>query len=320
MKLIDQVKVVIRKKHYSYRTEQAYVEWIKRFILFHGKRHPLEMGEQEISQYISYLAVRQNVAAGTQNQALCAIVFLYKQVLLKDLGDFGPMERAKKPKKLPVVMTKGEVSRVLACFEGTNSLMAKLLYGSGLRLMECIRLRVKDLEFDSNQLMVRSGKGDKDRPTMLPELLQPALKEHLKKVKIIHEKDLKNNVEGVYLPFTLERKYKHASREWAWQYVFPSHKLSIDPRSGKKRRHHADESVLQKATKIAGRKADIPKLISTHTFRHSFATHLLENGYDIRTVQELLGHNDVRTTMIYTHVMNKGAMGTKSPLDTLDPA
>lgn len=317
MKLLDQVSHVIRKKHYSIRTEQAYLQWIKRFILFHNKRHPKYMGEKEISQYISHLATDRKVASSTQNQALNAIVFLYKQVLKIELGDFGHMERAKKPEKLPTVMSKKEVGQVLAEISGTHRLMAKLLYGCGLRLMECVRLRVKDVDFDQNQVIVRDGKGMKDRSTLLPEQLKPLLSDQLERVKILHEKDLKNGYGEVYLPFALERKYPHASRELAWQYVFPSEKISKDPRSGKMRRHHVSESGLQKAVRYAARKADLFKPVSPHTFRHSFATHLLEAGYDIRTVQELLGHKDVSTTMIYTHVINKGGMGVQSPLDTL---
>ena len=317
MKLIDQVRVVIRKKHYSYRTEQSYVQWIKRFIYFNDKQHPKDLGEKEICRFVSHLAVNRRVAASTQNQALNAIVFLYKQVLRMELGDFGHMERAKKPKKLPVVMSKEEVEKVLGFINGTKGLMAKLLYGCGLRLMECLRLRVKDIDFDMNQVIVRSGKGDKDRVTMLPESLKPLLKDHLKKVKMIHKKDLEANLGEVQMPFALAKKYKNAGREWYWQYVFPSDKLSRDPRTGRKGRHHLDESGLQKAVKTAARKAAISKPVSPHIFRHSFATHLLESGYDIRTVQELLGHKDVSTTMIYTHVMNKGGMAAKSPLDML---
>lgn len=315
MRLLDQVRHVIRKKHYSIRTEQAYTDWIKRFILFHGKRHPKDMGESEISKYISYLAVKRNVAASTQNQALNAIVFLYKQVLKRDLGDFGNMERAKRPKRLPTVLTKNEADRVLTVMSGKSALMAKLLYGCGLRLMECLRLRVKDIEFDSNQIIVRDGKGQKDRVTMLPEQLKTQLIEYLKRVQIIHEKDLKCGFGEVYLPYALSRKYPNAAKEWYWQYVFPSTKISKDPRSGKRRRHHAYETALQRAVRNAARSVGIPKPVSPHTFRHCFATHLLEAGYDIRTVQDLLGHKDVSTTMIYTHVLNKGGMGVKSPLD-----
>jgi integron integrase len=317
MKLLDQVIDVIRKKHYSIRTEQAYVDWIKRFIFFHGKRHPKDMGEKEISQYISHLAKVRNVAASTQNQALNAIVFLYRQVLRIDLGDFGPMERAKRPKRLPTVLTQEEAGRILDVMAGIQDLMAKLIYGCGLRLMECVRLRVKDIDFQQNQVIVRNGKGDKDRSTILPEQLKPLLKAHLKRVRIIHEQDIKNGFGEVYLPYALSRKYPNAAKEWKWQYVFPSVKISKDPRSGKIRRHHISASSLQRAVRQAVRKADITKQVSPHTFRHSFATHLLEAGYDIRTIQDLLGHKDVSTTMIYTHVMHKGGLGVKSPLDML---
>ena len=319
MKLLDQVADVIRKKHYSIRTEQAYREWIKRFIFFHGKRHPKDMGEKEISQYISHLATVRNVAASTQNQALNAIVFLYRQVLRIDLGDFGPMERAKRPKRLPTVLTQGEASRVLDVMSGIQGLMIKLIYGCGLRLMECVRLRVKDIDFERNQLIVRDGKGKKDRSTMLPEQLKPLLQAHLKRVRIIHQQDLNKGFGEVYLPYALARKYPNAAKEWIWQYIFPSERISKDPRSARMRRHHINESSLQRAIRKAVRKADIPKPASPHTFRHSFATHLLEAGYDIRTVQELLGHKDVSTTMIYTHVIQKGGMGVKSPLDMLHP-
>ncbi len=318
MKLLDQVRDVIRKKHYSIRTEQAYVDWAKRYILFHNKHHPRDMGEKEIAQFISHLATDRKVASSTQNQALNAIVFLYKRVLNIELGDFGHMERAKKPEKLPTVMARTEVNKVISSMSGINQLMSKLLYGCGLRLMECVRLRVKDVDFEQNNILVRDGKGMKDRSTMLPEQLKPLLMEHLEGVKITHKQDLDNRLGETYLPFALERKYPNAAKEWGWQYVFPSEKISKDPRSGKMRRHHVSESALQRAVQKAARKAELTKHVSPHTFRHSFATHLLEGGYDIRTVQELLGHKDVSTTMIYTHVINKGGMGVQSPLDTLN--
>ncbi|MFH1449288.1 MAG: integron integrase [bacterium] len=317
MNLLEQTRDVMRKKHYSIRTEQAYIDWIKRFVLFHNKRHPKYMGEKEISQYLSYLATNQKVAASTQNQALNAIVFFYKHVLRIELGDFGHIEQARKPERLPTVMTKAEVSRVLAAISGTYGLMTKLIYGCGLRLMECVRLRVKDIDFEQNQLIVREGKGMKDRSTMLPEQLKPLLLEHLRRVKILHEEDLQKGMGEVYLPFALERKYANAGREWGWQYVFPSNQISKDPCSDKMRRHHLNESGLQRAVYDAVRTVGLLKPVSPHTFRHSFATHLLEAGYDIRTVQELLGHKDVSTTMIYTHVINKGGMGVRSPLDIL---
>jgi len=275
------------------------------------------MGEKEISQYISHLATHSKVAASTQNQALNAVVFLYKHVLQKELGDFGRMERAKRPERLPTVLTKAEVTRVLAAISGAYGLMAKIIYGCGLRLMECVRLRVKDVDFERNQVMVRDGKGMKDRTTMLPVQLKSYLLEHLSRVKIIHEQDLQRGHGEVYMPFALERKYPMAAKEWGWQYVFPSDRMSVDPRSGKMRRHHLNESGLQKAIRTAGRTAGLSKPVSPHTLRHSFATHLLESGYDIRTVQELLGHKDVSTTMIYTHVIGKGGMGVQSPFDTL---
>ena len=318
MKLLDQVRSVIRKKHYSIRTEQAYMDWINRYVLFHKKHHPKDMGEKEISQFISHLSADRRVASSTQNQALNAIVFLYKRVLNIELGDFGHMVRAKKPQRLPTVMARKEVNQVLSSMPGVNQLMAKLLYGCGLRLMECVRLRVKDIDFEQNHIIVRDGKGIKDRSTMLPGQLKPVLLEHLEGVRIVHTQDLKNCLGEVYLPFALERKYPNAAREWSWQYVFPSEKISKDPRSGKMRRHHVSESALQRAVQKAARKAGLTKHVSPHTFRHSFATHLLEGGYDIRIVQELLGHKDVSTTMIYTHVINKGGMGVQSPLDTLN--
>ena len=318
MKLLEQVRDVIRKRHYSIRTEQAYVEWIRRFIMFHKEQHPKDMGEKEISQFISHLATDKNVAASAQNQALKAIVFLYKQVLNVEPGDFGHMERARKPEKLPTVMSRDEAGRILASMTGIHQLMAKLLYGCGLRLMECVCMRVKDIDFEQNHIIVRDGKGMKDRSTMLPEQLKPLLLEHLERVRIMHEQDLKKGYGEVFLPFALERKYPNDACEWGWQYVFPSGRISKDPRSGKMRRHHISENSLQRAVQKAARKANLTKHVSPHTFRHSFATHLLEGGYDIRTVQELLGHKEVTTTMIYTHVINKGGMGVQSPLDTLN--
>lgn len=317
MKLLDQVRMTIRKKHYSIRTEQAYVKWTRDYILFHGKRHPTEMGEPEINSFLSSLASTKRVAASTQNQALNAIVFLYKHVLGIELGSFGSIEKAKRPEKLPVVLSKGEVQRLLGRMDGVTGLAAMLLYGTGMRLMECIRMRVKDIDFDRGQIIIREGKGAKDRSTMLPESLVSELKGHLEKVRDIHDNDLENGFGEVYLPGALGKKYPKAPKEWGWQYVFPSTKISKDPRSGKERRHHMDESSLQKAVKRGGRAAGIVKRVTPHTFRHSFATHLLENGYDIRTVQELLGHKSVQTTMIYTHVIKKGGMGVQSPLDLM---
>jgi integron integrase len=313
-KLLDQVRDAIRLKHYSIRTEQAYVNWIKRYIYFHDVRHPAEMGAPEVQAFLTHLAVEGNVAASTQNQALSALLFLYKEVLHQDLGPIDAM-RAKKPKRLPSVLAKEEVHRVLGHLSGTHLLIAKLLYGSGLRLMECLRLRVKDLDFAQHQILVRDGKGEKDRVTMLPESVVVPLQDHLRIVKRTHEEDLAKGHGAVYLPYALERKYPNANKEWLWQYVFPANRLSVDPRSGIVRRHHIHESSLQKAVRAAAQATGIPKRISPHTFRHSFATHLLEAHYDIRTVQELLGHKDVKTTMIYTHVLNRGGLAVRSPLD-----
>jgi len=313
-KLLDRVRDALRLKHYSIRTVVSYVNWIRRYVLFHNKRHPNEMGSVEVEAFLTHLAVKENVAASTQNQALSALLFLYREVLKKDLGPIDAL-RAKKPKRLPTVLTREEVRRVLGHLSGMHQLMAKLLYGSGLRLMECVRLRVKDLDFAQRAIIIRDAKDDQDRVTMLPESLIAPLQEHLLRVKRLHEEDLAKGYGAVYLPDALERKYPNANREWAWQYVFPSQRLSVDPRSGVVRRHHVDESGLQKAVREAARLAGIPKPVSPHTFRHSFATHLLENGYDIRTVQKLLGHKDVKTTMIYTHVLQRGGLAVRSPLD-----
>ncbi len=314
-KLLDQVRIVLRVKHFSLSTERAYVQWIRRFILFHNKRHPNEMGEPEIRQFISHLAVDARIAASTQTVALSALLFLYRQVLKKDLPYITQIERAKPAKKLPVVFTQEEVKSVLAQLDGTHHLIACLLYGSGLRLMEAVRLRVKDIDFERCELSIRQGKGAKDRVTMLPRSLVGTLKHHLVRVKSLHLADLQAGFGRVQLPYALERKYPGAAREWPWQYVFPSVKRSRDPRSGIERRHHIYADHVQRAVKTAVRVAQITKRGSCHTLRHSFATHLLSDGYDIRTVQELLGHKDVRTTMIYTHVLNRGGRGVKSPLD-----
>ena len=316
-KLLDQVRDVIRLKHYSIRTEETYVNWIRRFILFHNKRHPSEMGEQEISEFLTHLAVDERVAAATQNQALNAIVFLYREIVKRELGEISDIQWAKRPAKLPVVFTREEAKEILHRLEGTKWLMASILYGAGLRLMECIRLRVKDIDFTYMQIIVRDAKGSQDRVTMLPVSVIEPLQNHLTKVRALHNKDLEDGFGSVYLPFALEKKYRNASREWGWQYVFPSSKRSKDPRTGVIRRHHIAETVLQRAVRAAVRASGVVKPGSCHTFRHSFATHLLEDGYDIRTVQELLGHKDVSTTMIYTHVLKKGGKAVKSPLDTL---
>lgn len=314
-KILDQVRTVLRVKHYSYRTEQNYIHWIKRYIYFHNKTHPKDLNGKDISRFISHLALKDKVAASTQNQALCALVFLYKQVFGLDMGEFPEIHWAKRPKKIPVVFTKTEVHKVLANLSGVHWLMGMLLYGSGLRLNECLHLRIKDVDFDYKQITVRSGKGNKDRITMLPEKIEKKLIDHIKKVKKLHEKDLKNGYGSVFLPDAIEKKYPNAAKEFKWQYVFPSRNISKDPRSEEYRRHHMYDSVLQKALKVASKKAGILKQTGCHTFRHSFATHLLESGYDIRTVQELLGHTNVQTTMIYTHVLNKGGRGVKSPAD-----
>jgi len=314
-KLLDQVRDAIRRKHYSIRTEEAYVSWTRRYILFHNKRHPKDMGAPEIEAFLTHLAVEKHVAASTQNQALSALLFLYREVLGQEVKFPTDSIRAKRPKRLPTVLTREETLRVIGCMSGTHQLMAKLLYGSGLRLMECLRLRVKDVDFAQHQIIVRDGKGMKDRVTMLPDTIAPLLQEHLQRVKRLHVEDLAKGYGSVYLPFALERKYPNANRQWIWQYVFPSSRLSKDPRTGIVRRHHISESSVQKAVNKAARLAGINKHVSCHTFRHSFATHLLENGYDIRTVQELLGHKDVKTTMIYTHVLNRGSLAVRSPLD-----
>jgi integron integrase len=314
-KLLDQVRDALRLRHYAIRTEQSYLDWIKRFILFHHKRHPNSMGVPEIEAFLSHLALQRNVAASTQNQARSALLFLYRHVLHQESLALDNVVQANKPQRLPSVLTRQEVQQVMEQLTGLHRLMAQLLYGSGLRLLECLRLRVKDIEFAKHQLIVREGKGDKDRVTLLPTSLIRPLEVQLAAVKLRHAADLAKGYGAVYLPYALAAKYPNAPTEWGWQYVFPADKLSVDPRSGQTRRHHYLESTLQKAVHQAALRTGIPKPISPHTFRHSFATHLLEAGYDIRTVQELLGHEDVATTMIYTHVLNKGPLGVRSPLD-----
>lgn len=314
-RLLDEVREKARLLHLSYRTEETYVSAIRRFILFHGRRHPRDMGVEEIRAYLAYLALEERVAASTQNVALHALLFLYREVLGVELPDVGELERARGPKKVPVVFTREEAQRVLAGLRGHHWLMASLLYGSGLRLMECMRLRVKDLDFSYKELTVVDGKGAKDRRTVLSGSLIRPLREHLETVRELHRTDLADGLGAVYLPYALAKKYPAAAREWGWQYVFPAARRAVDPRDGVERRHHADESGLQRAVKTAILGAGITKRASCHTFRHSFATHLLEDGYDIRTVQELLGHSDVKTTMIYTHVLNRGGRGVRSPLD-----
>lgn len=314
-KLLDQVRNVVRVKHFSLSTEHAYVSWIRRFILFHQKKHPTDMAEPEIRQFISHLAIDAKVSASTQTVALSAILFLYRQVLKRELPYIDHIERAKPSKRLPVVFTRREVEAVLTRLTGTHHLMASLLYGSGLRLMEAVRLRVKDLDFERAEVTIREPKGNRDRLTMLPQAVIEPLKTQLRKVRVLHQADLRDGFGNVQLPDALAKKYPHAAVQWEWQFVFPSLKRSRDPRSGIERRHHISPDHLQRAVKTAIRLAEIHRNGSCHTLRHSFATHLLEDGYDIRTVQELLGHKDVRTTMIYTHVLNRGGRGVRSPLD-----
>ncbi|MBN1418595.1 MAG: integron integrase [Planctomycetes bacterium] len=318
-KLLERLRLALRSRHYSPKTERVYVHWARRFIFFHGVRHPKEMGAPEVNAFLTHLAVKEKVSASTQNQALCALLFLYRHVLSRELGDLGEVIRARRPKRLPVVLTREEVEAVLERLSGTLWLMASLLYGAGLRLMECLRLRVKDIDFSMGQIMVRNGKGGKDRLTVLPALLKEPLQAHLRQVREIHRRDLAAGHGRVVLPNALARKYPNAPAEWGWQWVFPQARRWRNPRTGEQGRHHVDASILQKAVKAAAASARIAKQVTCHSFRHSFATHLLEDGYDIRTVQELLGHNDVKTTMIYTHVLNRGGLGVRSPLDGVAP-
>ena len=314
---LDQVRGAIRVRHYSIRTEQAYLAWIKQFILFNDKRHPAKMGDMEVSTFLTYLAQQRNVAAATQNQALNALVFMYRYVLKTPLGELQSIIRAKKPKRLPVVLTQQEVSHLLSHLTGAHWLIGCLMYGSGLRLMESVRLRIKDIDFSHRAIFVRDGKGGKDRVvTLANELVEP-LERHLETVKTFYERDSAEGFGRVYLPFALDKKYPNAASEWGWQYAFPAHRRSKDPRTDIVRRHHINESSIQKAFKKAVRLAKIDKPASCHTLRHSFATHLLESGADIRTVQDQLGHNDIRTTQIYTHVIGRGGMAVKSPLSSL---
>jgi integron integrase len=316
-KLLDQVRDRLRVKHYSLQTEKLYIQWVKRYILFNNKRHPKDLGAENVEAFLTHLAVVGKVSASTQNQALSALLFLYKDVLLIDLPWLDNVIRAKRPQRLPVVLSRNEVREVLVRMKGIYSLLANLLYGTGMRIMECVRLRVMDVDFDRYEILVRDGKGGKDRVTMLPALVVAPLKLHLQQRQALFEDDKRNGKADVYLPDALSRKYPNAASEWAWQYIFPSGSYSIDPRSGTERRHHLDEKLLQRAMKKAVQAAGINKPATPHTLRHSFATHLLEAGYDIRTVQELLGHKDVSTTMIYTHVLNKGGKGVISPLDQI---
>jgi len=315
--LLDQVRQAIRTRHYSYRTEEAYIGWIRRFVQFNHQRDPVEMGAAEVSRFLTLLAVDRQVAASTQNQALAAILFLYKDVLDRDFGWLDDVVRAKRPQRLPVVLNQQEVHALLSALNGVPWIMGTLLYGAGLRLMECLRLRVKDVDFGRCEVLVREGKGDKDRVTMLPSAIVSRLTAHLERVRTLHAADLAAGFGRVALPDALARKYPQADREWGWQWVFPASTISADPRTGARRRHHLHESVPQRAIREARRRIGIAKPVGPHTLRHCFATHLLEAGYDIRTVQELLGHSDVRTTMIYTHVLNRGGRGVQSPADRL---
>jgi integron integrase len=314
-RFLDQLRTAIRLRGMSYRTEQSYVDWAKRFLKFHNFRHPLEMGAPEIEAYLAYLVNERQLSPSSRNQCLHALLFVYREVLQIDSPELTQLPLAKNERRQPTVFTKEEIDRILAHMEGRYRLMAELLWGTGMRLKELLRLRIKDIDFDRNEINVMAGKGNKDRKTMLPQKLKQTLRDHLVNVKKAHEVDLLEGYGMVELPFALARKYPTAEKEWKWQYVFPAPKRSRDPRSGVYRRHHLDPSSLQKAVKVAMRKAEITKHGSCHTFRHSFATHLLENNYDIRTVQELLGHSDVSTTMIYTHVLNRGGLGVRSPLD-----
>ncbi len=318
-RLLDRVRNAIRVRHMSIRTEEAYVGWIRRYIVFHGKKHPSMMGVSEVNEFLTHLAVNDHVSPSTQKQALSGILFLYREVLDDPLPSIGEVVRASDKPKLPVVLTREEVRRTLGRMSGITRLVSALLYGTGMRLLEGLRLRVKDVDFVAREIIVRQGKGRKDRRTMLPDVLAEELQDHLVRVRTLHERDQSEGFGEVWLPYALARKYPSAPSEWLWQYVFPSKNRSVDPRDGVERRHHWSESAIQKNVRAAARAAGIDKPVGPHTFRHSFATHLLEDGYDIRTLQQLLGHADVKTTMIYTHVLDKGAGGVRSPLDHLDP-
>ena len=315
-KLLDQVSEKIRLRHYSYRTEKTYKQWIKQYILYHNKTHPDQLGGEDLNAYLTYLAMEKKVSASTQNLARNAILFLYKHVLNKDIGDSKNYVIAKRTRKIPTVFSQEEAKRVIAQLEGRNALVVKLLYGNGMRISECLQLRIKDVDYDQNLIVVRDGKGEQDRVTMLPESLRDLIKYQMNRVRYLHELDQKNNVPGAFIPYSIEKKYPNAGKELGWYFMFPGKSLSKDPVSGIVRRHHVHESNIQRSVKKAIRNAGIHKQAGCHTFRHSFATHLLENGYDIRSVQEFLGHKDVRTTMIYTHVMQKGPLAVKNPLDT----
>jgi len=314
-KLLEQVSELMKMKHYSIRTEKSYTYWMKKFYFFHNKKHPKEMGEKEITEFLSYLANIESVSASTQNQALNGLIFLYKEILHRGDLQIENFVRAKMPERIPVVLSKEEVVKVLSNLKGVYWLIGNLLYGSGLRLMEALRLRVKDIDFAYKQILIRNAKGAKDRRTMLPEKLIKPLKRQIQKRKILHQEDLEESAGYVYLPNAIAKKYINAEKQFNWQYVFPANRRVFDKKKQKEYRHHLHESAVQRAVKQAVRKAGINKEAGCHTLRHSFATHLLENGYDIRTIQELLGHKDIRTTMIYTHVLHKGGLGVKSPLD-----
>ena len=316
-RLLDRLRLALRSRHYSRRTEQSYCHWVKRYIFFHNVTHPDNMGETEINAFLTHLAVKKKVSSSTQNQALSALLFLYRHVLDREVGDLGEVIRARKQARLPVVMTRDEVKRVLQYLDGEKWLIACLLYGAGLRLIECLRLRIQDIDFQQNCINVRDGKGNKDRITMLPESIKENLVKHLKKVKGIHDNDIKRGYGRVMMPDALARKYPNANKEWRWQWVFPQENLWRNESTGERGRHHVHETIIQRAVHAAVKKAGLVKRATCHTFRHSFATHLLESGYDIRKIQELLGHKDIKTTMIYTHVLNQGPRGVKSPADTL---
>lgn len=315
VRLLDQVRERLRVKHYAIRTETSYVDWIRRFILFHNKRHPKDMAAAEVEQYLTHLAVNRQVSASTQNQALAALLFLYKEVLRIELPWLDGVTRAKPSQHLPVVLSREEVHRLLLHVRGVEQLVLQLLYGTGMRLMEAVRLRIKDVDFERREILIRDGKGSKDRVTVLPQKLIEALQAQKHVALSLAQGDREANVAGVFLPFALARKYPKADTEPGWQYFFPADSHSVDPRTGVTRRHHLDEKRIQRAMKSAVRTIGLSKPATPHTFRHSFATHLLERGYDIRTVQELLGHKDVKTTQIYTHVLNRGGLAVVSPLD-----
>lgn len=315
--LVDRLRAAIRARHYSRRTETAYCMWLRRFVRFHKMRHPAKMGGPEINQYVTYLAVRQKVSASTQNQALAALLFFYKHVLDRQVEDLGTIVRARRPKRLPVVLTQEEVVDILASLEADKRLMAALMYGAGLRLMECLRLRVQDLDFGAGEIMVRDGKGGKDRVTLLPDSCREPLLEQLEHAKRVHEQDLAEGWGRVALPDALAHKYPNAAAQWGWQWVFPQESRWCNEQTGEQGRHHVHETLVQRAVSEAVRASGVAKHATCHTLRHSFATHLLENGYDIRTIQELLGHKNVSTTMIYTHVLNRGGRGVLSPMDRL---